>query len=177
MEILNPRIKSCAILQRVRWIFQFFGCQIILVHFWKKTSFVFFFQKWTKKIWQLKNWNCHPNRWTISLLVMRRFLNYTKFHCYFNDRKCRKLWRPAPSLCAPPRKIGAFCQPFPKVKTFETVVDNNSQSIGPKSVPKLLDLINPSPSFQNTCGKYFGVFQTPTGHNTVHNITVQYNSV
>ena len=57
----------------------------------KKYMFCVFFQKWIKKIWQLKKLNCHPNRWTNSLLVMRRFSNYTKFHCSVFDRKCRKL--------------------------------------------------------------------------------------
>ena len=50
-----------------------------------KYGFCVFFQKWTKKNLQLKFWNCHPNLWTISLLLMRRFLNYTQFHCSFND--------------------------------------------------------------------------------------------
>ena len=63
--------------------------------------FWFFSSKMYQKNWQLKNWNCHPNRWTNLLLVMRRFLNYTKFHSSVIDRKCRKLWQPAPSLCPP----------------------------------------------------------------------------
>ena len=68
----------------------------------KKYMFCVFFQKWTEKIWQLKNWNYHPNPWTILLLVIRRFSNYAQFYCSFIDRKCRKLWQPAPSLCPPP---------------------------------------------------------------------------
>ena len=73
--------------------FCFFSCQFFFCSLLKKNTFcVFFYQKCTKKNWQIKNWNCHPNRWTNSLLVMRRFLNYAKIHCSFIDRKCRKLW-------------------------------------------------------------------------------------
>ena len=44
MCIQNPRIRSWANLQRFR-IVCFFSGQIFLVHFWKKTCFVFFFFK------------------------------------------------------------------------------------------------------------------------------------
>ena len=71
--------------------FVFLAAKFFLFTFEKKHICVFF-QKWTKKNWQLKNWNDHPNPWTISLLVMRWFLNYAKIHCSFIDRKCRKLW-------------------------------------------------------------------------------------
>ena len=97
MRIQNPRIRSCANPQLFKWLFQFFSCQIFLVHF-LKIHISSIFSKVNQKNWQLKDLNCHLNCWTISLLVMRRFLNYTKFHCLFNDRKCTKLWQPAPSL-------------------------------------------------------------------------------
>ena len=102
MQIWNARIRSCAILQRL-WCF--FVCFLVAKFFWftfEKKDVLSFFQKWTKKNWQLKNWYYHPNPRTISLLVIRRFSNYAKFHCSSIDRKCKKLWQPAPSLCPPP---------------------------------------------------------------------------
>ena len=52
-----------------------------------KKNALFFFQKWTKKKLTTKNMKL--------LLVMWRFLNYTKFHYSFIDRNCRKLWQSA----------------------------------------------------------------------------------
>ena len=75
----------------------FFSCQFCLVHF-EKRMFCPFFSKGNKLNLATKNGNYHWNPWTIPLLVMLRFSNYPKFHCSFIDRKCGKLWQPAPSL-------------------------------------------------------------------------------
>ena len=95
--VLQRLNNSCAIyaiytvVNRVFRIFKkLFSCVFFCI-FWQIVCLQFF-SKVNQKIWQLKNWNYHPNPWTISLLVMRRFSNYAKNHCSFIDRKCRKLW-------------------------------------------------------------------------------------
>ena len=99
MWIQNPGIRSCAILQRFRCFFVcFLVANFFFFHFWKYTGFVYFFKSEQTKLGHFKNWNYHPNIWTILLLVMWRFSNYAKLHCSLIDRKCRKLWQPAPSL-------------------------------------------------------------------------------
>ena len=85
MQIKNPRIKSCAILQWLKRQFQFLVAKYFWFTFERKKCFLYFFKSGPKKI---DNCNCHPNLWTNWLLVMQRFLNYAKFHCSVIDRKC-----------------------------------------------------------------------------------------
>ena len=69
----SPNHKLCNS-PMIQIILLVFYCLDFIVHFW----IFFFFKSEEKKNWQLKNQNDHPNCGTILLLVMRRFLNYTK---------------------------------------------------------------------------------------------------
>ena len=66
----------------------------------KKTCLVFFYKSKQIKL-ATKNWNYHQNCWTIMLLAVGQFSNYTKFHCSFIVRKSWKFRQPALSLCPP----------------------------------------------------------------------------
>ena len=82
MLIENPHIRSCAISNDSDFFFFSFNGQFFLFTF-EKNHVLQFFSKVNKKIWQVKKQNDHSNCWTILLLVMWRFLNYTEIY-YFS---------------------------------------------------------------------------------------------
>ena len=77
--------------------FVFLNAKFFLFTFEKKHVCVFF-QKRTKKIWQLKNWNCHLNLWRIAQLLMRGFLMRNFHYCLKIKIKMKKTmkknWKP-----------------------------------------------------------------------------------
>ena len=79
--------------------------QIFSFCFFRSLLFLFTLKKMslkvTTKIWQLKNLNYNPNRWTILLLVMRRFLNYTIGLYFFDIQKIQEVMI-AFSITVPP---------------------------------------------------------------------------
>ena len=60
---------------------------LVTTFFWftfqVRNPIFFLSSKVNKKIQQLIKQNYHPNCWTVSLLVMQRFLNYAKFYLFF----------------------------------------------------------------------------------------------
>ena len=87
----NPRIRSCAILQWLRLFFSFLINHSVLVHFLKEKNIWLLYSMVNRKLAIKKpKW---PSKSSL------RYFNYTNF---LIDRKCRKLWQPAPSLCPPP---------------------------------------------------------------------------
>ena len=61
----SPHQKLCNS-PTIQMVFLFFNGKIFLVHFWWR----FFFLRWTKKIWQIKNQNSHLNCWTITYATL-----------------------------------------------------------------------------------------------------------
>ena len=92
------RIRGCAIFQQYRW---FFFKANFFVHF-SRSFFGLFLQKREKK------YAIKKLKWSLELLenfvfchaAVFKLCKVLKYFCI--ERKCRKLWKPDPSLCPPP---------------------------------------------------------------------------
>ena len=82
--ILKPPHDKKQNCPRIRMVISVFQLPILCCSLLKKYTNSVFFQKWTKKIWQLKKQKDHLNLWRIAQLLMQGFL-----YCIF--RYCLKI--------------------------------------------------------------------------------------